>query len=81
MTQPTPAPLPPDPEKYDDPRSVAARKRGLDQPYIAGGEDPDLDGTVARERPYLNLLIAMVIAIVLLGFGLGIAAALILPSR
>ncbi|HEX5827416.1 MAG TPA: hypothetical protein VFY23_07850 [Candidatus Limnocylindrales bacterium] len=71
------APLPPDPEKYDEYRNVAARKRGLEQPYIAGGEDPDLEQTLAKERPYIRLLIAMVIAIVALGFVLGIASTLI----
>jgi hypothetical protein len=71
------APLPPDPEKYDEYRNVAARKRGLEQPYIVGGEDPDLEQTLAKERPYVRLLIAMVIGIVALGFVLGIASTLI----
>ena len=42
VTDPTPTSLPPDPVAYDDPRNVAARKRGLEQPYIAGGDDPEL---------------------------------------
>lgn len=78
--EPTPnaqAPLPPDPAKYDEYRNVAARKRGLEQPYIAGGEDPDLEKTLAKERPYVRLLIAMTIGIVMLGFVLGIISALI----
>ena len=66
------APLPPDPEKYDEYRNVAARKRGLQQPYIVGGDDPELEETLAKERPYVRLLIAMVVALVMLGFVLGI---------
>ena len=79
MTDPTPAttPLPPDPEQYDAVRNEHARKRGLQQPYIAGGGDPDLQQTVARERRYLRLLIVMTAGIVALGFLLGIIAALI----
>lgn len=71
------APLPPDPEKYDDYRNVAARKRGLEQPYIVGGEDPNLPEQLERERPYVRLLLAMVAAIVALGFVLGIVSAII----
>jgi hypothetical protein len=70
-------PLPPDPERYDDYRNVAARKRGLPKPYIAGGEDPNLPETLAAERPYVRILLGMVIAIVLLGFVLGIVSAII----
>ena len=70
-------PLPPDPERYDEYRNVAARKRGLEQPYIDGGDDPELDETLTKERPYVRLLLAMVIVIVLLGFGLGIVGAVI----
>ena len=70
-------PLPPDPERYDEYRNVAARKRGLEQPYIDGGDDPELDETITKERPYVRLLLAMVIVIVLLGFGLGIIGAVI----
>lgn len=69
--------LPPDPEKYDEYRNVAARKRGLPQPYIAGGDDPQLGETLERERPYVRLLVGMVVVIVLLGFVLGIVSALI----
>jgi hypothetical protein len=69
--------LPPDPERYDEYRNVAARKRGLPKPYIAGGEDPDLPATLAAERPYVRILVAMIIAIVLLGFVLGIAGVII----
>jgi hypothetical protein len=68
--------LPPDPTQYDAVRNVHARKRGLQQPYIAGGDDPDLPATLRRERLYLRLLIAMVVLIVVIGFALGIAEAL-----
>ncbi|HET7727994.1 MAG TPA: hypothetical protein VFK54_11800 [Candidatus Limnocylindrales bacterium] len=74
-------PLPPDPHKYDEPRNAAARRRGLEAPYIAGGEDPDLAETLRRERRHLRLLIAMVVVVVLLGFILGIAGSLIAALR
>ena len=74
---PAPAPIQPDPEAYDSPRAVQARARGLAAPYIAGGEDPDLATTERRERPYLRLLIAMVVVVVLAGFVLGIIAKLV----
>ncbi len=75
---PTPtAPLPPDPVQYDAVRNEHARKRGLPGPYIAGGTDPELPKTLARERPYVQLLVAMVIAIVVIGFVLGIVEAII----
>jgi hypothetical protein len=80
VTTPTPAApsLPPDPEQYDAVRNEHARKRGLQQPYIAGGNDPDLSKTLATERRYLRLLVGMAVGIVALGFVLGIAAALIM---
>lgn len=68
---------PPDPARYDDPRNVAARRRGLEGPWITGGEDPELAETLRREAPYRRLLIAMVIGIALLGFVLGIIGSLI----
>ena len=68
---------PPDPERYDEYRNVAARKRGLPKPYIEGGDDPELDATLAAEHPYVQILVGMVIAIVLLGFVLGIAGVII----
>jgi hypothetical protein len=71
------APLPPDPARYDEYRNVAARKRGLEQPYITGGEDPDLPAELERERPYVLLLVLMVAAIVALGFVLGIVGAIV----
>ena len=69
-----PEQLPPDPEAYDSPRAVQARARGLSAPYIAGGEDPDMEETRRRERRYLRLLIAMIVVVVLAGFVLGIVA-------
>jgi len=53
-------------------RSEHARARGLPGLSIAGGEDPDLNETVARERPYLQALIAMVVVIIAGGFLLGL---------
>ena len=81
MTDVNPTPLPPDPEKYDEARNVAARRRGLEQPYIAGGEDPELEETLRRERPYVQILIAMVVIIVLTGFVLGFIGAIITTPR
>ena len=69
--------LPADPAKYDAPRNAAARRKGLEAPYIAGGEDPELGETLRREARYLRLLVGMAVALVLLGFVLGIAGALI----
>jgi hypothetical protein len=63
--------------QYDAVRNEHARKRGLQQPYIAGGDDPDLSQTLVRERRLTRLLVGMSIGIVALGFILGIAAALI----
>ena len=64
--------LPPDPEAYDSPRATQARARGLDAPYIAGGEDPDPEQTRSQERPYLILLAVMTVVVVLAGFVLGV---------
>jgi len=69
--------LPPDPDKFDEPRNVAARRRGLAAPYIAGGEDPDLQSTLGRERRDIRLLVAMVVGVILLGFVLGILGAIL----
>jgi hypothetical protein len=71
------SPLEPDPERYDEYRNVAARKRGLELPYIDGGDDPNLDVTLEKERPYVRLLVGMVAFIVMLGFVLGIISNLI----
>ena len=77
MVEPEEPPLPPDPDAYDSPRSVQARARGLDAPYIAGGDDPIPEEGRREERRYLRLLIAMVIVIVLSGFVLGYLAQLV----
>lgn len=78
---PVPAPdrpqLPPDPVQYDAERNVHARKRGLPQPYIAGGNDPEIGKTLQRERPYVRILVAMAVGIVILGFVLGVLSALL----
>jgi hypothetical protein len=78
VTEPTSAPsdLPPDPDRYDDPRSIRAREKGLDAPYIAGGEDPDPAQGLAEERHYGRLLLGMVITIVAAGFVVGTILAL-----
>ncbi len=75
-----PASLPPDPVQYDAIRNEHARRRGLKQAYIGGGNDPELAETLRRERFYLRLLIAMVVLIVVVGFGLGIIEALMAPA-
>jgi hypothetical protein len=64
--------LPPDPEKYDDPRAELARARGLDAPYIPGGEDPEPETARREDRYYGRLLLIMVVAIIAGGFVLGI---------
>jgi hypothetical protein len=74
---PEPSQLPPDPVQYDSVRNEHARRRGLPQPYIAGGDDPELGETLRRERQYVRLLLAMVAGVVALGFVLGIIGALI----
>jgi len=68
--------LPPRPDLYDSPRAERARAKGLDQPYIAGGEDPDPGPALEVDRKYGRLLVIMVVTIVLAGFVLGIAIAL-----
>jgi hypothetical protein len=73
-------PLPPNPLEYDSPRAVRARAKGLDAPYIAGGDDPDPARARAEERRYWKLLVIMVVTIVASGFVLGIAVALFGPA-
>ncbi len=77
VPEPTPEPIPPDPVKYDEERNVHARRRGLEQPYITGGEDPDLEETIRAERPYVRILIGMVVVILALGFVLGFLGAIL----
>ena len=66
-----PRPLPADPDTYDSPRAVRARAKGLDAPYIAGGDDPYPAAGQAEERRYWRLLIGMVLTIVASGFVIG----------
>jgi hypothetical protein len=72
-------PLPPNPVEYDSPRAVRARAKGLDAPYIAGGDDPDPGPALAEERRYGRLLVFMVVGIVAAGFVIGMIIALIGP--
>lgn len=79
--EPAPIPtLPPDPVAYDSPRAVRARQKGLQAPYIAGGNDPDPAAGLAEDRRYVRLLLGMAIAIVASGFVIGIVIALIGPA-
>ena len=68
---PAPRSLPADPDTYDSPRAVRARAKGLEAPYIAGGDDPDPAAGQAEERRYWRLLIGMVLTIVASGFVIG----------
>ncbi|HEX6869075.1 MAG TPA: hypothetical protein VF119_09735, partial [Candidatus Limnocylindrales bacterium] len=56
------------------------RAKGLDAPYIAGGDDPDIGPALAEERRYWRLLIAMVVTIVASGFVIGTLIALFGPT-
>ncbi len=49
-----------------DPRQppLSQRPRGLDAPPPPGGSDPEIAETLARERPYVRLLLALVAIIV-----------------
>jgi hypothetical protein len=67
--------LPADPRRYDAPRNVRAREKGLEAPYIAGGDDPELTETLRRERRLVRVLEAM--AVTIDGFVLGILDVLI----
>ena len=72
--------LPPDPVAYDSPRAMRARAKGLEAPYIAGGDDPDIGPALAEERKYWRLLVAMVVTIVASGFVIGTLIALFGPT-
>lgn len=72
--------LPPDPAAYDSPRAQRAREKGLDAPYISGGEAPDAARARAEERRLGRILLMMVIVIVSAGFILGAIAALVAPA-
>ena len=69
--------LPPDPDAYDSPRASQARARGLSAPYIAGGEDPDIESARREDRRYLRILVVMIAIVILAGFVLGIVAKLL----
>jgi hypothetical protein len=58
---------------------MRARAKGLDAPYIAGGDDPDIGPALAEERRYWRLLVAMVVSIVGAGFVIGTILALVGP--
>jgi hypothetical protein len=72
----TPGPLPPDPAEYDSARAQIARAKGLEAPYIAGGQDPDPEAGLEEERHYGKLLLWMVLALIFGGFVIGIAITL-----
>jgi hypothetical protein len=74
------SPYPPDPTAYDSPRAVRARAKGLDAPYIAGGDDPDIGPALAEERRFWRLLVVMVVTIVGAGFIIGTILALLGPT-
>lgn len=76
----TPPDRPPDPAAYDSPRNARAREKGLDAPYIAGGDAPDAAAARAEERRYWRLLVAMVLVIVSSGFVIGTIIALAGPA-
>jgi hypothetical protein len=81
VTDPASPPSPrPDPAAYDSPRAVRARAKGLDAPYIAGGDDPDIGPALAEERRFWRLLVGMVVVIVGAGFVIGMILALIGPT-
>ena len=69
--------LPPDPKAYDSERNAAARRRGLDTPYIPGGRDPDQEAADRESRRNLRILVLFVVSIVVAGFLLGFLAALL----
>ena len=77
MTASTPTPLPPDPGAVRRAAQRDARRKGLEQPYIAGGEDPEIEETLRRERPYVQILIWMVVVIIAMGFVLGFIGAIL----
>jgi hypothetical protein len=75
-----PGPLPPDPAEYDSARAKIARAKGLEAPYIAGGQDPDPEAGLEEERHYGKLLLWMVVALMFGGFVIGIALTLAFGS-
>jgi len=73
MTDDAAPPLPPPTSRRD----AIARAKGLPGATITGGDDPDLEATLERERPWVRLLVIMIVAIVLGGFVLGAIAAML----
>ena len=73
----SPERLPPDPVQYDSPRARIARAKGLEAPYIPGGNDPAPDAGRNEERRYGKLLIAMVLGLMFGGFVIGAAITLL----
>ena len=71
---PTPErdPIRPDPAKYDSPRAELARAKGLETPYVPGGEDPEPEKARHEERFLGRILVIMVLVIVSAGFILGL---------
>lgn len=72
-------PLPADPAAYDHPRAELARAKGLETPYIPGGDDPEPESARREERILARVLLVMVIAIILAGFVLGALGTLLAP--
>lgn len=79
-TRPPAGAAPPDPDRYDSPRAVRARAKGLPGPYIVGGDDPDIGPALAEERRLWRWLVIMVISIVGAGFVIGTILALAGPT-
>lgn len=81
MTDATPPPEPQPTgaraEWSSERRDEIARSKGLPGETIAGGDDPDLGATVARERPWVIGLVIMVVVLVSAGFVLGALGAAI----
>ncbi len=76
---PTPErdPIRPDPAKYDSPRAELARQKGLETPYIPGGDDPEPEQAQREERFLGRILVIMIVVIVSAGFILGIVTSLL----
>ena len=68
-------------EKATTERNIAARARGLNAPYIAGGEDPNPEATAVEERRLTRLLVGMVLVIVVGGFLISIVGLILTSSR
>jgi hypothetical protein len=71
--------LPPDPAAYDHPRAELARAKGLDTPYIPGGDDPESESARREERTLARVLLVMVVVIILAGFVLGALGTVFAP--